>query len=113
MAKKRMGKADESKLYAFLGVFLTVIGFIIVLATKKDDKYAMFYGKQGLILFLAWIVVWFAAIILAFIPFLGWLIMGAAYLCMVLLWVIGIIYSLSGEMKEIPVIGQFARKINL
>ena len=44
MAKKEMKKEDEKKLYAFLGVFLTVIGFIIVLATKKDDKYAMHYG---------------------------------------------------------------------
>jgi uncharacterized membrane protein len=113
MAKKRMNKEDEKKLYAFLGVFLTVIGFIIAMAVKRNDKYVMFYGKQGLVLFLAWIVVWVAAAIFSIIPFLGWIIMWAAYLCMLVLWVIGIINSLSGEMKEIPVIGQFARKINL
>lgn len=109
MAKKGMGKADESKLYAFLGVLLTVIGFIIIYATKKNDKYAMHYGKQGLILFFASIVAW----AFAMVPVIGWILGWAVWVAWVVLWVIGIIYSFSGEMKEIPVIGQFANKINL
>jgi len=35
MAKKK--KNDDSKIWAFLGVFLTLIGFLIVYLTKKDD----------------------------------------------------------------------------
>ena len=31
---------SDSKVFAFLGVFLTVIGFLIVLLVKKNDKYA-------------------------------------------------------------------------
>jgi uncharacterized membrane protein len=109
MAKKEMKKEDEKKLYAFLGVFLTVIGFIIVLATKKDDKYAMHYGKQGLILFFAWIVIW----IFAMIPLIGWILMPLLWIAWLILWIIGIVYSFSGEMKNIPLIGQFADKIKI
>lgn len=112
MAKRVRKKGDDSKLFAFLGVLLTVIGFIIVFATKKNDKYAMHYAKQGLVLFIAWIILWIASFILLFIPILGWLVMWLAYLGMLILWIIGIIYSLSGEMKDIPIIGQFARKLN-
>jgi len=110
MTGRTKNDEGERKLFAFLGVFLTVIGFIIALATKKDDDYVMFYAKQGLVLFIAWIIVWAVSFIFLFIPFLGWLIMAVLYLGIVLLWVIGMIYSVSGEKKEIPLIGNFARR---
>lgn len=106
-------KGDDRKLFAFLGVFLTVIGFIIALAAKRNDKYVMYYGKQGLVLFIAWIIAWIIAMIFAFIPVLGWIIMAAVYLGIVVLWIMGMIYALSGEMKPIPVIGKFADLIKL
>ncbi|MEM4259141.1 MAG: DUF4870 domain-containing protein [Candidatus Pacearchaeota archaeon] len=105
--------SDDKKLFAFLGVFLTVIGFIIALAVKRNDKYVMYYGKQGLILFIAWIIAWVASMIFAFIPVLGWIIMLILYLGLFVLWIVGIVYSLSGEMKPIPLIGQYADKIKV
>jgi uncharacterized membrane protein len=108
-----MAKNDDSKLFAFLGVFLTIIGFVVVYATKKDDKYAMYYAKQGLVLFIVWIVAWVATLILAFLPFIGWLIGLLLYIALLILWIIGMIYSLSGEEKEIPVAGSFAKMINI
>jgi len=64
-------------------------------------------------LFIAWIIAWIAAMIVGWIPILGSVVMMVLYLGVLLLWVIGIIYSLSGEMKEIPLIGQYARMIKL
>jgi uncharacterized membrane protein len=116
MAKKQakpMKKDDEKKLYAFLGVFLTVIGFIIALVTKKDDKYVMFYAKQGLVLFFGWIIAGFAAMVLWVVPAFGHFISGLIYLLVFILWIIGIIYSLSGEMKKIPIVGDLAEKIKI
>jgi uncharacterized membrane protein len=110
---KKSGGSDDRKLFAFLGVFLTIIGFIIALAVKKNDKYVMYYGKQGLVLFVAWIIAWVAVMIFMWIPMIGWVVYYALYLCLLLLWVIGIINSLSGEMKPIPLIGQYADKINV
>lgn len=109
MAKKE----DDRKLFAFLGVFLTIIGFIIALAVKKNDKYVMYYGKQGLVLFIAWIIAWIIAMVFAFIPVLGWMIIVIVYLGIVVLWVMGMINSLSGQMKPVPIIGGFADKINI
>lgn len=106
-----MGK--DSKLFAFLGVFLTVIGFIIVYATQKKDKYAMFYAKQGLILFIVWVIFSIASWIFMMIPFVGWVISTILWILLIVAWVIGIIYSLSDEMKEIPIIGSFAKMIKV
>lgn len=106
-----MGK--DSKLFAFLGVFLTVIGFIIVYATQKKDKYAMFYAKQGLVLFIAWVIASIIGWIFAFIPFIGVAVSVLLWVLLVIAWIIGIIYSLSDEEKEIPVIGTYAKMIKV
>lgn len=114
MAGKAAAKKDkDTKLFAFLGVLFTVIGFIVVYATRKDDKYAMYYGKQGLVLFIAWVIVSVVGWIIGWVPVIGWLIMALLWLGMVLLWIFGMISSLSGEMKPIPIIGEFADKIKI
>lgn len=106
-------KDDDSKIFAFLAVFLSIIGFIIALVAKKDNKYVMFYAKQSLILFIAFVLFGIASAILGIIPVIGWLISGAIYLLLVIAWIMGWVYALSGEEKQIPVIGQYAEKIKL
>ncbi|MDP1695387.1 MAG: hypothetical protein Q8L29_00535 [archaeon] len=109
--KEPVKKTDDSKLFAFLAVLLTIIGFVIAYALKKDNEYVMYYGKQGLILFIASLIVW--VFVETIVPFIGLVLSPILWVAWVILWVIGIIYSLSGEMKPIPVIGQFADKIKL
>ena len=104
---------EEGKIFAFLGIFLTIVGFLVVLLTKKDNKYAMHYAKQGLVLFIAYIIVGIIIMVIGWIPFIGWLITAALWIFMLVLWIIGIVYSLSGEEKDIPLIGEFAKKINI
>jgi len=111
MAKRKVkNKSDDSKLYALLGILLTIIGFIVVYATKKNDKYAMYYAKQGLVLFIVGVVASIVMMVLVFIPILGWLINLVIWIGLLALWIIGILNSLSGKQKEIPFIGQFADK---
>jgi len=102
-----MAKQSDSKLFAFLGVFLTLIGFVIVILTRKKDKYAMFYAKQGLVLGIAWV----AVSVLSMVPVIGWFIIApVGTILLLILWIIGIVNSLSGNMKPVPVIGKFADK---
>lgn len=102
-------KSDESKTWAFLGVFLTVIGFIIILLTRKDDEYAMYYAKHGLILFIGWIV--FS--LLGRIPIAGWYIWTIGEIVLLILWVMAFIGALSGEKKKFLVLTDLANKIQL
>lgn len=113
MAKVTSKKSDDSKLFAFLAVLLSIIGFLFAYMAKKDDKYVMFYAKQSLVLFFAWLIVWVASLILAFVPVIGHLIIAIAYVGLFILWIIGMVYAFSGEMKQIPLVGQFASKFNI
>ena len=100
---------EDSKIWAFLGVFLTLIGFILVLLLRKEDKYAMHYGKIGLVLFIGWV----AVSIVGIVPVVGWLISVVGGILMLIAWIVGIVYAFSGEMKRIPVVSDIADKINL
>ena len=102
MIKKKSSKKDENKiLFAFLATFLSIVGFVIALVLKKDDKYVMFYAKQSLIVFIAFII----ADETHLIPFIGNVIYPVAYAASLILWVISFVYALSGDMKKIPYIG--------
>ena len=59
---------DDSKAFAAIG-YLGILCFVPLLL-KKDSPYAQFHGKQGLVLFIAEVVLFFINII----PVLGQLV---------------------------------------
>lgn len=89
----------QNKIWALLSYFHVL--FLIPLLAKRDSKFAQFHAKQGLVMFIAWWFVW--------IPILGWL-MG---LLLLIAWVIAVIKVLQGQYWRIPVIGDFAEKLNI
>lgn len=86
---------------------LSYIGILclIPLLVMKQSRYAQEHAKQGLLLFIVWIVgsfvFWF--------PLIGWV----AALVVFVANVMAFIKCLQGEFWEIPVIGQYRSKINL
>jgi uncharacterized membrane protein len=113
MAKKRgkisenrkSSKRDDKQVFAFLAAFFTIIGFIVALIIRKDDKYVMFYAKQGLVLFIGFVIAW----LIGGIPVIGWIYTIA----ILILWIITWINALSGEEKNTFIVGEIAEKIKL
>ena len=119
MAKKvKRGKEktqrieSDSKLFAFLAVLLNILGFIIAILAKKDDKYVMFYAKQGLMLFIGAIVAKAVSILLVF-SIVGILFVPVVWIIYIVVYLIAIINSISGKEIDTPLIGKFARSINI
>ena len=102
--QNKTNKADDSRVFAFLTTFLSIIGFIIALLVKKDNKYVMFYAKQSLVIFIAAVIAGIIGWILIWIPILGWIIKLALNIIIFVLWLISWINALSGEEKEVPII---------
>ncbi|MEK6822280.1 MAG: DUF4870 domain-containing protein [Nanoarchaeota archaeon] len=105
-----MANTGESKLFAFLAYLLGIIGFLIVLLLKKNDKFAMYHAKQSLVLFIASVIV---GIVGGFVPVIGWfVILPVGYLLVFILAIIGIINALTGKEKALPLIGKYAAKFD-
>ncbi len=97
----------EGKIFAVVSYwfFLCILPFIL----KKDNKFAVFHGKQGLVLFIFLV----AGFIFNIIPFLGWLayrVISFIYL-LFLLW--GTINALMGKYYRLPFVSGIADKIIL
>ena len=117
MAKKRKAaskssKQDDSKLFAFLAILLSVVGFIIALIAKRDDKYVMFYAKESLILFITGIIAKVLTFLLA-ITIVGILAIPVVWIAYFVIWIIALINSVSGKQKSTPLVGKYAKGIKL
>ena len=94
------------------GKFFAVISYIsffciVSLFFKRDNKFALFHAKQGLVIFVFQVT----CILLSVIPILGGLIrvFGVAISFMVSIW--GVWNSLMGKYFRIPFISDIADKI--
>ena len=87
---------EQNKTMAIVA-YLGLIGLIVVLATGSHTKspFVKFHLNQALPLMIASIV--------TPIPFIGWIV-GLAVL---VLWIMGIIADAQGEMKRLPIVGNF------
>lgn len=90
---------EQNKVIALLSYLWLLC--LVPLLLKPKSEFCKFHAKQGLVLCIAWLFVW--------IPFLGWLI----WIALIILSILGIINVLKGENKELPVVGNLAKKFNL
>jgi uncharacterized membrane protein len=82
---------------------------IIPYMTNREDPYTRFHIKQGLVLFVAYLILWVFSGFLFFM----WPIIQIIHLGLFILSLIGIVNALQHKEKELPLIGQFASKIKL
>lgn len=103
--------SGEDKTIAIVS-YLTLIGFIVALILHGSKKTALgaYHLRQSLGLMITSIVVMIAGMVLAFIPFLGWLADLALWVGVIVLWFTGFLAAMKGEQKPVALIGQHFEK---
>ena len=101
----------EDKTVAIIS-YLTLIGFIVavVLHGNKKTKLGAFHLRQSLGLLVTGLACWIVNVMLAFIPIIGWLAIFVIWISLVVFWLMGFIAAASGQMKPVPVIGEYYQK---
>ncbi|MFP4458703.1 MAG: DUF4870 domain-containing protein [Candidatus Zixiibacteriota bacterium] len=95
--------------------YLGLIGFIIAFVTSQDNRYVLYHCQQSLALMIASFIISAFSVVGA-IPIIGWLIgigLTLAGLGAFVLFIIGMINGFSGKIEPLPVIGEYAFKLNL
>lgn len=98
---------QEGKIFA-ITAYLWIL-CIIPLILKKENKFALFHGKQGLVLF----IIELASMLLGIVPILGPMIALLLFFICGLASLYGIIQSLQGKYSRIFLISELADKINI
>ena len=83
-----------------------ILFFVPLLTDAKDDPFVKYHVKQGLLL---WIIA-IASVVIGVIPILGWIIALIVPLVVFVLAILGIINAANGEMKPVPLVGQYAEQ---
>ena len=91
-----MANGNHGKLVAIVS-YITLIGWIIALILHFQQKTALgaMHLRQTLGLYIT-------ALIVGWIPAVGWLLS----LAVLVLWVIGLINAIQGESRPIPLVGE-------
>jgi len=107
MTKPEDKEIKEGKIFAMISYWFILC--ILPLILKKDNKFAVHHGKQGLVLFIFLV----AGFIFSIIPFLGQLVYRFVLFIYLLLLLWGTIQALMGNYSRIPVVSDIADKISL
>jgi len=86
--------------FSYIGIL-----FLVPLLGARGSRYAQEHAKQGMLLFVIWVIGAF----FFWIPFLGWMLFAAVILANVLV----ILKCLQGIFWEIPILGPYRGKIKL
>lgn len=110
MPNNNIGNEGEVREGRFFAV-ISYISFlcIIALLLKKENKFAVYHAKHGLVLFVFEIV----SFILSVIPVLGWLLRTLGYFAFILVSLWGSLQAFKGNYPRIPVISKVADRIIL
>jgi len=105
------GKAEQGNVYAIIAYLLGIIGGLIVVLTQKKDKFAIFHAKQSIVLSLIMFIV---AIILGFIPIVGWILGATIFpLAVVIVFLWGAYKAYLGEWYRFPIVADYADKLKI
>ncbi len=101
-------KAEKNKLMAVL----SYIGPLVIVSylTAKEDPFVKFHIKQGLVLFVAEVVLWFLG---SMMFYQLWALLNLIHLGLVVFSIIGIVNAFQGKEQELPIIGQYAKHFPL
>ena len=101
------GDIEKNKVMAVLS-YIGILCLIPLLAAK-ESKFAQFHAKQGLVLFLAEVllsILYAIPVLNVVMVFVGWII----YILLVVLAIMGIVNALQGKYWKMPVLGGMAEK---
>ena len=98
------GEKDLTAILSYLGIL-----FLVPLLTRKDNAFAQFHAKQGMVLFISEV----ATIMIAWIPFFGWFVGMICWIIWAVLSITGIVNVLNGKQVPLPIIGKFAQKFKI
>ncbi|PJE76868.1 hypothetical protein COV05_01575 [Candidatus Uhrbacteria bacterium CG10_big_fil_rev_8_21_14_0_10_48_16] len=101
------GDLPDDRLFAAIG-YLGIL-CLVPLLLKKDSAFAQHHGKQGLVILLAWLVLWVGNII----PILGQIVWTLGTLALLILIILGMINALQGKMWEMPFLGKYAKDLKI
>jgi uncharacterized membrane protein len=106
MSDTKIGLAEN--ISGVVAYFLGFITGIVLLVIEKENKFVRFHAAQSTVVFGALFII---SIILGFIPIIGWLIALFLPIIGLVLWLYLMFMAYKGNLYRLPVLADFADKL--
>ncbi|MBS4195601.1 DUF4870 domain-containing protein [Lederbergia citri] len=105
---KKAGATGLSENVAGLLCYLFwFVGGIVFLLVEKENRFIRFHAMQSIALSVVFFVL---SIVLAVIPFIGWLLSLILTPVMLILWIVLMYQAYQGKYYKLPILGELAEK---
>lgn len=91
---------SKNKLYAVIAYLFSILGLLIASICVKDSPYVDFNKRNALKL----LIVEFIALLLLFVPFVGWAALGVIEVMIIVIKIIAIVNVFCNKAKDLPII---------
>ncbi|HKU61069.1 MAG TPA: hypothetical protein VJQ44_07635 [Gemmatimonadales bacterium] len=99
--------ATEDKTVAILA-YLTLIGFIAAIFMHQSNKTRL--GAFHLRQVLGFVLTATAGAVCGVVPILGWIVWFFVVIVLFVLWILGLLSAVRGEMRPVPLLGEHFQK---
>jgi uncharacterized membrane protein len=97
------GSIAEDKTVAILA-YVTILGFIAAIFMHQSHKTQL--GAFHLRQMLGMVVTGIVGGVVGVVPILGWIVWFLVVCAMFVLWLLGLLAALRGEMRPVPILGE-------
>ncbi|MBO0777304.1 MAG: hypothetical protein J2P37_00620 [Ktedonobacteraceae bacterium] len=97
---------DQNVASGLAYVFMWLSGLIIFLV-EKQNRAVRFHAMQSLIFFGGLSIITYIA---GYLPFIGGIVVGLAWICIVVGWIVLMVNGFQGKYFKLPVIGDYAER---
>lgn len=101
-------KGDEHKKNTAMAIVAYILFFVPLLTDAKNDPFVKYHVKQGLLLFIGWVV----AYVIVIVPVIGWVLAPILSIALIILFIIGVVNAANGKEVPLPIIGHLASNFN-
>lgn len=105
--------SEEERIWGFVAWLLSIVGAVLVLATKPKLRYAKYWSYLSISFFIVVIVSGVICRILNLIPLIGNIFSIFVGIVLLVLWIVGIVRSLEYEYWKPPLIYDIALAIGI
>ncbi len=104
---------DEERIWGFLAWLLSIVGAVLGLLLKPQSRYVRYWSYLSISFFIVILIALVISFIISFIPIIGFLINILIMLGIVIIYIIGIVKSLTGDYWRPPIIYNIATMLGI
>lgn len=105
--------SEDERFWAFLAWLLSIAGAILAMLLRPNYRYAKYWAHLSISFFIVAIALGVVSSVVSDLPVVGTIVSAVVTLCLVMVWILGIVKVLHTEWWKPPLVYDVAKAIGI